>query len=127
MLHFYSKRRKFRGEIFAWYCVWYGFGRGLIEGLRIDSLYIGDTSIRISQVVGFTGCIIGAIFLIWMYCTKAWKRIPAFDLSAPGLVPKEGAEEKAEECEKTIPEEKGETEEEGEVPSQDESENSKDE
>ncbi len=123
VLHFYSKRRKFRGEIFAWYCVWYGFGRGLIEGLRTDSLYIGDTSIRISQVVGFTGCLIGAIFLIWMYCTKAWKRIPAFDLSAPGLVPKEGTEEKVADCEEKVPEEQGkpEAEEEAETLSQEES------
>ena len=125
VLHFYSGRRKFRGEIFAWYCVWYGFGRGLIEGLRTDSLYIGQTSIRISQVVGFAGCVAGAIFLIWMYSTKAWKHIPAFDLSAPGLVPKEGVEEKAEDREETIQEEKGETEEKGEALSQDESEDSK--
>ena len=74
-------------------------------------------------MVGFTGCIIGAIFLIWMYCTKAWKRIPAFDLSAPGLVPKEGTEEKVADCEEKIPEEQGkpEAEEEAETPSQEES------
>lgn len=91
LLHFYSKRRKFRGEIFAWYAVWYGLGRGFIEGLRTDSLYIGSTGIRISQVVGFASFAVGAIFLLVMYCTKKYQRIPAMSLSCPGVTPREEA------------------------------------
>lgn len=91
LLHFYSKRRKFRGEIFAWYAVWYGLGRGFIEGLRTDSLYIGSTGIRISQVVGFASFAVGAVFLLVMYTTKRYKKVPAMDLSCPGLVPKAAA------------------------------------
>ncbi|MDR2606158.1 MAG: prolipoprotein diacylglyceryl transferase [Oscillospiraceae bacterium] len=50
-LHFYSKRRKFDGEIFALYLGWYGIGRFWIEALRTDSLYIPGTSFKVSQVV----------------------------------------------------------------------------
>ncbi|NLT57658.1 MAG: prolipoprotein diacylglyceryl transferase [Clostridiales bacterium] len=44
------KRRRFDGQVFWAYMGWYGFGRFFIEGLRVDSLYVG--SFRISQVLG---------------------------------------------------------------------------
>ena len=47
------KKKKFDGEIALWYFGWYGFGRMFIEGLRTDSLYIGSTGIRVSQLLGF--------------------------------------------------------------------------
>lgn len=48
-----SKRwRKFDGQLFLSYFAWYGAGRALIEGLRSDSLYFFNTSIRVSQVFG---------------------------------------------------------------------------
>lgn len=49
LLHFYSKRRKFDGEIFLLYLAWYGLGRSFIEGLRTDSLMIGP--FRVSQLL----------------------------------------------------------------------------
>lgn len=49
LLHIYSKRRKFNGEIFLMYIAWYAFGRFFIEGLRTDSLMIGN--LKISQLV----------------------------------------------------------------------------
>jgi len=45
----YSKRKKFNGELFTIYILWYSFGRFFIEGLRTDSLTLGN--IRISQAV----------------------------------------------------------------------------
>ncbi|MBQ3067617.1 MAG: prolipoprotein diacylglyceryl transferase [Oscillospiraceae bacterium] len=45
----YSKRKKFDGELFAIYILWYSFGRFFIEGLRTDSLMLGN--VRISQAV----------------------------------------------------------------------------
>lgn len=51
LLHFYTKKRKFDGEIFALYVAWYGLGRAWIEGLRTDSLYLFGTGIRVSQLV----------------------------------------------------------------------------
>lgn len=51
LLHFYSKRRKFDGEVFILYVAWYGLGRAWIEGLRTDSLYLFGTGIRVSQLL----------------------------------------------------------------------------
>ncbi len=67
ILHFYSKRRKFKGEIFFLYVAWYGFGRFFIEGLRTDSLYILNTGIRISQLIGGLAFIVSIIVLIILY------------------------------------------------------------
>ncbi len=51
LLFIYRKHKKFSGEVFLMYVVWYGLGRAWIEGLRSDSLYIGSTGIRISQLL----------------------------------------------------------------------------
>lgn len=63
-LHLYFKHRKFDGEIFLLYSGWYGLGRFFIEGLRTDSLYIGQ--IRVSQLVAGT-CVIASIVLIIVF------------------------------------------------------------
>lgn len=61
LLHLYSKRRKFDGELFFMYIGWYGLGRVFIEGLRTDSLMVGH--LRISQVVAGV-CVIVSIAVI---------------------------------------------------------------
>lgn len=55
------KHRKYKGEIFFLYGVWYGLERMVVEGLRTDSLYVGDTTIRASQLLS---AIIVVAFLI---------------------------------------------------------------
>ena len=67
ILHFYSKKRRYSGEIFLIYTAWYGFGRGLIEGLRTDSLYFFGTGLRISQFIGFFTCIVALAILVYLY------------------------------------------------------------
>ncbi len=67
LLHFRSKHRKFKGEIFLLYVAWYGLGRGVIEGLRTDSLYIAGTGLRVSQLLGFATCLIAVIVLFIQY------------------------------------------------------------
>lgn len=47
------KKKKFDGQNALYYIAWYGFGRMFIEGLRTDALYIGQTGIRVSQLLGF--------------------------------------------------------------------------
>lgn len=42
---------KFDGQLILGYGIIYGLERAVVEGLRTDSLYIGDTNIRISQIV----------------------------------------------------------------------------
>ncbi|MBQ6019013.1 MAG: prolipoprotein diacylglyceryl transferase [Clostridia bacterium] len=46
-----KKFRRFSGQLFLCYGMWYGFERMVVEGLRTDSLYIGQTNIRVSQVL----------------------------------------------------------------------------
>lgn len=53
LINVFFKKKKFDGEVALWYFAWYGFGRMFIEGLRTDSLYIGETGIRASQMLGF--------------------------------------------------------------------------
>ena len=64
LLHWISKRAyRFRGQLFLCYLVWYGAGRFWIEGLRTDSLYIGSTGIRVSQMVSAVAVVVGAVLL----------------------------------------------------------------
>lgn len=74
LLHFYSKRRRFDGEIFLLYLTWYGLGRAWIEGLRSDSLYLWGSGLRVSQLVAL-GCVLVAGGL-WVYFTKTKKYPP---------------------------------------------------
>ena len=63
LLHFISKKwRKFDGQIFLMYVIWYGAGRFFIEGLRTDSLYLG--TIKISQAVALVSVVTALILLI---------------------------------------------------------------
>lgn len=65
ILHLISKKcYRFRGQIFLCYLIWYGAGRAVIEGMRTDSLYVGQTDIRISQVVAIVSCIVGIVLLV---------------------------------------------------------------
>ena len=65
MLHFYYKKRKFDGEMFCYYVIWYGTGRFFIEGLRTDSLYIG--SLRASQMLAVVSATVALIVVIAMH------------------------------------------------------------
>ncbi len=51
----------------AVYLVWYGLGRSIIEGLRGDSLFIGNSGIRVSQLLSIILIIIGISILIFNY------------------------------------------------------------
>ena len=56
--------RKYAGQ-FTWlYVLWYGLGRAWVEGLRTDSLYIGTTDIRVSQLLAIVSALIAAVILI---------------------------------------------------------------
>ena len=70
LLHLYSKRRKFDGEILLMYFMWYGLGRAFIEGLRTDSLYWGP--FRVSQMLSVLLVIVS--FFIWITVRSRIKR-----------------------------------------------------
>ncbi len=65
MLHFASKHRRYDGQIALGYVAWYGLGRAWIEGLRTDSLYIGSTGIRVSQLLAAASCAVAVIILVY--------------------------------------------------------------
>ena len=67
VLHFLSKKRRFDGQIALGYLAWYGLGRAFIEGLRTDSLYIGN--IRVSQLLAAVSCVV-ALGLLLMHSRK---------------------------------------------------------
>ena len=46
-----KKAYKFSGQLILCYGILYGAERAVVEGLRTDSLYIGSTSLRVSQVL----------------------------------------------------------------------------
>ena len=67
ILHFWSKKhRKFDGQVFLLYVAWYGLGRAWIEGLRTDSLYVGSTNLRVSQLIAILTCLLAAAVLLYV-------------------------------------------------------------
>ena len=56
--------RRYDGQCLLIYFLWYGIGRAWIEGLRTDSLYIGQTGIRVSQALSMALALIALILLI---------------------------------------------------------------
>lgn len=65
LLHFWSKKRRYDGQIALGYAAWYGLGRTWIEGLRMDSLYWGD--FRVSQVLAAASCLVATAVLIYQH------------------------------------------------------------
>ena len=63
LLHFLSKKRKYDGQVALGYAAWYGLGRAMIEGLRMDSLYWGP--FRVSQLLAGISCAAAVAVLVW--------------------------------------------------------------
>ena len=60
----FFKKRRFNGQIFLGYVIWYGLGRAWIEGLRTDSLLIGSTGLRASQLVAIGSVLAAAVLMV---------------------------------------------------------------
>ncbi len=103
------RKKKFHGQIALMYFAWYGFGRMFIEGLREDSLTVGD--IRVSQVVAAVTCAVSLILIvIGLVLTKRRKAAeenynPVY-ASAPGTAQEETTAPDASEPQTAIIEEK---------------------
>ena len=75
-----SKRRKFDGQNFLCYFLWYGLGRVWIEGLREDSLYLFNVTlfgapVRVSQALSAVLVIVSTALLLYNL-NKAKKSVP---------------------------------------------------
>ena len=108
VLHFYFKKhkRKFDGQITLLYIAWYGLGRAMIEGLRTDSLYLGSTGIRVSQLLAAVSCIVALVTLLLLlrrdpqpelYVDKVNAQKAAEATQEPPQEPAEAASEEPEE------------------------------
>ena len=64
ILHFLSKKRQYDGQMALGYALWYGLGRCMIEGLRVDSLWWGP--FRVSQLLAGITCIAAACLLAYL-------------------------------------------------------------
>ena len=60
-----NKCRKFKGEIFMLYGVLYGAERMIVEGMRTDSLYIGNTTLRVSQLLSMVIVVVALAFFVY--------------------------------------------------------------
>ncbi len=58
------------GDLGLFYLMWYSVGRGIIEGMRTDSLYLGNTGIRMAQLISITLFVSAAVFFILRHYKK---------------------------------------------------------
>jgi len=103
------KWRKFSGQLILCYGVLYGAERFVVEGMRLDSLYLGSSNIRVSQLLSgilVVGCL-AALILLTIKFTKHPKPIEGIDFfedtagreQDTGEAEEEAEEEAAEEAE----------------------------
>ena len=92
-LHFLSKHRRYDGQIALGYAAWYGLGRSIIEGLRMDSLYWGP--IRVSQLLAGVSCLAAAGVLLVL----SFREHDPADLLVNRVSPEPQEEKKAEDSE----------------------------
>jgi len=69
------KKRKFKGELTYIYLIIYSFARIFIEGLRVDSLMLGD--MRISQIVSIIICVVFSVLYGFSYYLTVYPKTPA--------------------------------------------------
>ena len=82
-----TKYRKFKGEIFMLYGVLYGAERMVVEGMRTDSLYVGDTTIRVSQLLSLIIVVVAlAFFIYYMIRYKKGNLPKALVIAPPGAI-----------------------------------------
>ncbi len=102
-----KKYRKFSGQLFLTYGVWYGLERTIVEGLRSDSLYINGTNLRVSQVLSMVIVAVCGVLLVALLIkfTKHPKPIEGVDYFPP-LTEKELAAQKKKEEKKALKKQK---------------------
>ena len=66
LLHHFSKKRRYKGQLALMYGAWYGFERTFIELLRTDSLMLGNSGIRVSSLLSALLCIACITVLVVM-------------------------------------------------------------
>ena len=106
----YSKHRRFHGEMTLLYVMWYGFERFFVEGLRTDSLMVGN--VRISQAVAALSVV--AALVAWVVLRRKYRGVPLVIPALPGQEAVSGPaqiEESSESAKETVQEEKSQADE----------------
>lgn len=62
-----QKFYKFDGQLILGYGIIYGLERAVVEGLRTDSLYIGDTNLRASQLLSLALVVVCAVITVYKF------------------------------------------------------------
>lgn len=67
LLHIFTRKyRRYDGQTFILYIIWYGVVRFFIEGTRTDSLLIFENGPKVSQVVA-AGCVVVGVVLLVLF------------------------------------------------------------
>jgi len=73
LIHFLFTRKKFDGELFCTYFIWYGFGRMLLEGMRDPRYNLMWGGIKASQLVAIAFLVLGVVLMV-IFALNAKKR-----------------------------------------------------
>lgn len=73
-LLFAIKKIKTDGVIMSLYFIFYGIVRCIIEGFRGDSLFLGNSGIRVSQLLSGILIIVGIFLLLFFTLKPKWKK-----------------------------------------------------
>ncbi len=65
IIFLYKNKKKFEGELLAFYLIGYGVGRAWIEGMRTDQLLIPGLGLPVSQVLAVILIGTGVIMILW--------------------------------------------------------------
>ena len=104
VLHILGKKRRFSGETALMYCVWYGFGRAIIETMRTDSLMIGNA--KVSFLLSLLICVGAIVAIIVMNRRiRTVKAEVGYDAMFKDEIALEASEEAIEEATEEITEE----------------------
>lgn len=85
-------RIKIPGIVTSCYFIYYGIGRAIIEGFRTDSLYLWNSSIRVSQALSIL-LVIGGIVMLSL-CIWYYKKHPRTVTQASSVLEIEKVDEK---------------------------------
>ena len=65
LLHLFTRHlRRYDGQTFLLYIIWYGVTRFFIEGLRTDSLLLPGIDLRVSQVLAAASALVAVVLLV---------------------------------------------------------------
>lgn len=92
-----KKFRKFSGQLFLCYGLWYGVERMIVEGMRTDSLYVGNSTLRVSQLISMALVVVcgSLLVILTIKYTRNPKPIEGIDYFPPKTEKELIAEEKS--------------------------------